>query len=104
MFARILRSRIKIDRLGEAIRVFEGDVIPLCRGQKGFEGGYFLSDPQTGESLAITIWESREAMLATEQSRFFQAQVAKFIPFYAKPPVREIFEVTLTEEAKPAKD
>jgi hypothetical protein len=39
-------------------------------------------------------------MLANEASRFFQEQVARFIPFYAKPPIREAFEVTIREEAK----
>ncbi|MBN2408674.1 MAG: hypothetical protein JXE07_02965 [Candidatus Aminicenantes bacterium] len=104
MFARILRSRLKIDRMGQAARTFEEDVIPLCRKQTGFNGGYFLIDPKTGESIAITFWESREAILATEQSRFFQAQVAKFIPFYAQSPIRDVYEVTLKEGAGPPKD
>ncbi|MFZ2053531.1 MAG: antibiotic biosynthesis monooxygenase [Candidatus Aminicenantales bacterium] len=103
MFARILRSRLKIDKIDEASRTFREGVIPLCREQRGFKGGYILSDPKTGESVAITFWESREAMLANEQSHFFQEQVAKFIPFYAKPPVREAYEVTLQEEAETAK-
>ncbi|HUU38897.1 MAG TPA: antibiotic biosynthesis monooxygenase [Candidatus Desulfaltia sp.] len=104
MFARILRSRLKIDKIDEATRTFREGVIPLCREQRGFKGGYFLSDPKTGESVAITFWESREAMLANEQSHFFQEQVAKFIPFYTKPPVREAYEVILQEEAETPKD
>jgi hypothetical protein len=58
-----------------------------------------MSDPKTGESVAITLWESEDDMLATEASRFFQEQVARFIPFYAKPPIREAYEVTLRAEA-----
>ncbi|MGB7294818.1 MAG: antibiotic biosynthesis monooxygenase [Candidatus Aminicenantales bacterium] len=104
MFARVLRSRMKIDKMDDAARTFEEDVIPLCRKQRGFEGGYFMGDPKTGESITITFWESREAMIATEQSRFFQEQVAKFIPFYTKPPVREIYDVILKEESGPLKD
>ncbi len=104
MFARILRSRLKIERIGDAIRTFEEGVLPLCREQHGFEGGYFLADPKTGESVAITFWKNREAMLQTEQSHFFQEQVAKFIPFYIKPPVREAYEVTVQEKAGKTKD
>ncbi len=104
MFARILRSRLKLDKIDEATKTFREVVIPLCREQMGFKGGYFMSDPKTGESVAITFWESREAMLANEQSHFFQQQVAKFIPFYVKPPVREAYEVILQEEAETAKD
>ena len=104
MFARILRSRLKIERIDEATRTFEEGVIPLCREQRGFEGGFFLTDPKTGESVAITFWESKEAMQANEQSHFFQEQVAKFIPFYIKPPIRESYEVTLLGKAGTAKD
>jgi heme-degrading monooxygenase HmoA len=104
MFARMLRSRLKIDKIDEAVRTFREGVLPLCREQKGFMGGYFMSDPKTGECVTITLWESREAMLANEQSHFFQEQVAKFIPFYAKPPVREVYEVTLQAEAETSKD
>ncbi len=99
MFARILRSRLKLDKIDEAAKTFRENVIPLCREQEGFKGGYFMSDPKTGESVAITFWENREAMLANEQSHFFQQQVAKFIPFYVKPPVREAYEVIMEEEA-----
>lgn len=104
MFARILRSRLKIERIDEATRTFEEGVIPLCREQRGFEGGFFLTDPKTGESVAITFWESKEAMQANEQSHFFQEQVAKFIPFYIKPPVREAYEVILRVEVESPKD
>ena len=100
MFARILRSQLKVDKITDATRTFKEIVIPLCRKQQGFKGGYYMSDPKTGESVAMTIWESEEAMLANEASHFFQEQVARFIPFYAKPPIREAFEVTIREEAK----
>jgi heme-degrading monooxygenase HmoA len=100
MFARILRSQLKIDRIVEATKTFREEVIPLCRRQRGFRGGYFMGDPKTGESVAITLWESREAMLENERSHFFQEQVTKFIPFYADPPVREAYEVILEEEVE----
>jgi heme-degrading monooxygenase HmoA len=100
MFARVLRSQLKIDKIAEATRTFREVVLPLCRKQRGFKGGYYMSDPKTGEYVAITLWESEDDMLANEASHFFQEQVARFIPFYAKPPIREAFEVTIREEAK----
>lgn len=99
MFARILRSRLKAEKIDEAARTFREGVLPLCRQQQGFKEGYFLSDSETGEAVFVTFWESREAMLANEQSHFFQEQVAKFIMFYTKPPVREAYEVIVKEEA-----
>jgi heme-degrading monooxygenase HmoA len=103
MFARILRSQLKREKIDEATRTFREVVLPLCREQQGFKGGYFMSDPESGESVTITLWENREAMLANEKSNFFQQQVAKFIPFYIKPPVREAYEVILQEEAETPK-
>jgi len=100
MFARVLRSQLKIDKIAEATRTFKEIVVPMCRKQRGFKGGYFMSDSKTGESVAVTLWMNEEDMLANEASHFFQEQVARFIPFYAKPPIREAFEVTIREEAK----
>jgi heme-degrading monooxygenase HmoA len=98
MFVRIVKSRMRVDRLAEAGRVFRETVFPLCRKQPGFKGGYFLSDPKTGDSLAMTFWESEDDMLATETSRFFQEQLVRFVPFYVQPPIRESYEVIIRED------
>ena len=105
MFARVLKMSLKADKVAEATRIFRETVIPLCRKQRGFKGSYYMSDPKTGGSLALTLWERKEDMLATEASHFFQEQVARFIPFYAKPPIREAFEVEVMvpEESKEVK-
>ena len=100
MFARVLKSQLKIDKIAEATRTFREVVLPLCRKQRGFKGAYYMSDAKSGESVAVTLWESEDDMLANEASHFFQEQVARFIPFYAKPPIREAFEVTIREEGK----
>jgi heme-degrading monooxygenase HmoA len=97
MFARLLRMQIKIDRIDEATKLFEKKVVPLCKKQKGFKGAYFMADPKTGEGIAITLWESEEDLCATEQSHFFQEQVAKFLPFYTKAPIREAYEVAVRD-------
>jgi len=105
MFARVLKMQLRVDKIPEATRIFRETVIPLCWKQRGFKGGYYMSDPKTGGSLALTLWERKEDMLATEASHFFQEQVARFIPFYAKPPIREAFEVEVMvpEESKEVK-
>ena len=97
MFARVLRSRFRAGKVDQAVELFEKNVLPQCRKQPGFKGAYFLDDRGTGESVAITFWESEEAMLASERNQFFQQQVAKFIPYYEGSPVREAYEVILKE-------
>ena len=93
MFARFLRIKTKVERIDEVASLFEESVIPLCKTQKGYKGAYFLTDRKTGSSIPITLWESEEDMMATEQSRFFQEQVVKFLSFFKAPPIREAYEV-----------
>lgn len=66
-YARLLRMHLKIDRIDAAKKIFEESIIPLCKGQKGFLGAYFLE------------------------------QIIKFMPFFTSPPIREGFEVVVNE-------
>ena len=100
MFARVLRSQFRVNKVAEASKLFQESVVPQCRKQKGFKGAYFMTNAKTGEAVIMTLWESEEAMLANEESRFFQDQVAKFVCFYAKPPIREAYEIAAIAEMK----
>lgn len=97
-YARVLRMNLKIDRVDMAKKIFEESVIPLCKNQKGFLGAYFLADKESGTCVPITLWESEEDMLATERGAFFQEQIIKFMPFFKSPPVREGYEVVVSEK------
>ncbi len=103
MYARILRSHFKPEKVDEAARMFEESVLPLCRQQPGFRGAFFMKDAGSGDSVVITLWEDQDAMLASERSRFFQEQVAKFVPFYREAPIRDAYEVLLREKVKAPK-
>ena len=95
MYARMLKIQTAVDQIDAAAMLLEESVIPLCKNLKGFKGGQFLADSKTGNGLILTFWESEEAMHASEQSRFFQDQVTKFIGFFTSPPLREAYEVIL---------
>jgi hypothetical protein len=97
MHARLLKAKFGLDGVDEAIRLFEESVIPGCKKQKGFRGGYFLDERESGECLLITMWETEKDMLANEESSFFQEQVVKFMPFFRTPPVRESYEIAVSE-------
>jgi heme-degrading monooxygenase HmoA len=97
MFVRLLRTKIDTDRIDEASKLFGEGVIPLCRDQKGFQGAYYLADRESGNCLLMTLWESKKNMMATEESRFFQEQLVKFIVFFKEPPIREAYEVLVKE-------
>ena len=99
MQARLLRMNIVAARVREVEELFAGEIVPLCRKQPGFRGGYFLRDAATGECMAITFWKDEAAMLANERNRFFQEQVAKLLRFFTSVPVRETYEVAVEDEA-----
>jgi heme-degrading monooxygenase HmoA len=43
-------------------------VVPAAQQQKGFKGGFLLSDPNTGKGVSIALWETENDMKASETS------------------------------------
>ncbi|MFQ5722699.1 MAG: antibiotic biosynthesis monooxygenase family protein, partial [Candidatus Aminicenantales bacterium] len=72
-------------------------VVPEAKAQKGYCGLYLFIDRQSGKGVSISLWDSEKEAVANEKSRYYQEQVAKFIAFYAKPPIREGYEVSVFE-------
>ena len=66
MFARVTTVQGPVDRLDEGARMIQERVIPAARQQRGFRGGYWLADRQTGKVLAVVLWEDEEAVRASE--------------------------------------
>ena len=73
MFARVTTVQGPVDRLDEAARMIQEQVIPAARQMSGFKGAYWLANRQAGTVLAVALWESQEALRASaaamEQSR-----------------------------------
>ena len=95
MFARLIICEWKSDKLGEGIELYRDSVIPAAKPQKGFRGGYLLTDRKTGKGISIALWESEEDLIAGETSGYLREQLGKFKDYFAAPPVREIYEVSL---------
>jgi hypothetical protein len=57
MVARVTLAEIDTMRmaLDDAVRRFEGSVLPRLREQDGYEGGYVLATPE-GRALVMTFW------------------------------------------------
>ena len=98
MHARMLRMQFKPERIDEAARLFSEDIVPNCRGQAGYRGAYFLVDRKLGECVPLTLWETEADMLATEENRFFQTQLVKFLGFFRHGLVRETYEVAIADQ------
>ena len=67
MFARVSTYTGTSDQLDEAIRQVQESVVPRAEQLDGYKGAYFLVDRQHGKSLTVTLWDSEEAMRASEE-------------------------------------
>ncbi len=97
MFARLTLLKISSDRIDEFAKRFKKSVITAAKSQKGYHGSRVFMDRKTGNGMVITLWESEEYAVANEKNRFYQEQIAKFITFYKKPPIREGYEVVFQD-------
>lgn len=58
MHARLTSVSISPDRIAEGNRIYQESVGPAVANLKGFRGAFLLSDPNTGESISMTLWET----------------------------------------------
>jgi len=66
MFARVTSMQGPPDRIDESARQIQEQAVPFARQLSGFKGAYWLADRRTGKGLSVTLWESEEAMRASE--------------------------------------
>lgn len=97
MFARLLRIQTRLDRIDEAAKLFEDQVIPSVKPIKGHISAKFLADRKTGDCVIMTMWETEEDLLETEHNLIFQEQLVKLMQYFITPPIREIYEILYTE-------
>ena len=93
MFARLTALQFKVEGIDEAIKIYQENIAPATKSQKGYKGLYFFLDRDTGKGASITLWETEEDAIANEQNRYYQEQIVKHMHLYAKPPIRERYEV-----------
>jgi heme-degrading monooxygenase HmoA len=67
MWARVSTYELAGQDLEEAIRGFERAVAQL-RGMEGASDAYLLVDRGSGRALTVTLWESEEALAASEDA------------------------------------
>jgi quinol monooxygenase YgiN len=96
MYTRVTAVHIQPDKLDEAIRIYEESVVPAAKQQPGYRSTMLVTDRASGKGMAITTWATEADLQASEASGYYQEQVAKFAPLLASPPVREVYEVTVT--------
>jgi hypothetical protein len=71
MFARVSQFAVEPERLQQGRRAVEDHVIPALRMQPGYSGGLLLGDAQSGKVLTVSLWETEEAMHATDEASYW---------------------------------
>jgi len=68
MFARVSTYTGTSDEIDEAIRQVRENTLAKLKQLEGYKGAYLIVDRQNGKSLAVTLWESEEAMSTSEEA------------------------------------
>jgi heme-degrading monooxygenase HmoA len=93
MHARLTRIEASPDLLDDLGQLFEQQTLPQIEGLDGFEGYILLGDRSNGTAIAITYWESPEAMQASEEAVQQPRQQAADVAGARSAPVVERYEV-----------
>jgi heme-degrading monooxygenase HmoA len=59
MYARNVTFHLKSNSHSDYTRTFENEILPLLRKQKGFKEEITLSNPNSQETIAISLWENK---------------------------------------------
>lgn len=68
MFARVNIFQGSPESLDQSQKIAEERIVPELRTLDGSIGLFVLGDRQTGRSIAITLWDSEQAMKASEET------------------------------------
>jgi heme-degrading monooxygenase HmoA len=93
MWSRVTKIKVDPSKISEEKRIIEESAVPAAKEKKGFRGVVWLSEPSTGKGIVISFWETKEDLLANEESGFFQEQEAKFSSVLTEPALKEHYEV-----------
>jgi heme-degrading monooxygenase HmoA len=94
MFGRINYVTFKTDRLADVRRMWPQGVASY-RG-KGFEAGYLLLEPSTGESISVVVFKDEASCRGNEKGGDFTKAETPFRELRKTEPDRHYFDVAAT--------
>ena len=71
MFARVTQLAVNPERLQQGRHAVEEHVVPALRMQAGYNGGLLLGNPESGKVLTVSLWETEQAMHATDEASYW---------------------------------
>jgi len=80
MYARVTSIRFPPDMKVEVSSVAQG-LAPILKQQRGFEGLQVLTDPNAGEGIIVSLWETEADAEASEASPSYIGQMSMMSSF-----------------------
>jgi heme-degrading monooxygenase HmoA len=94
VYARVATIRFPPDMRAEVVRVARG-LTPVLREQQGFNGLQVLTDPNAGEGIIISLWETEDAAKASEAGSSYIGQMSMMSSFLYGPLTPKTYEVDI---------
>ncbi len=65
--------------------LYQDSIIPEVKAQKGSCSIYLLVDRNTGNVITVAFWDSKEDMMATEESGLTKEWISRFNDYWSEP-------------------
>jgi heme-degrading monooxygenase HmoA len=102
MYARLSRfAGLPPERIEDTVREFEQQHLPMLEGAEGFQGIVVGVDWSSGKAAAITFWDSREALDASDRAATQAREAALDRAEPDREPIVDRYEVVLQREVQP---
>ncbi len=94
MYAKVTNIKFPSGMRAEVVRVAQG-LAPILRGQRGFEGLQVLTDPNEGEGIIVSFWETEDDAKASEAGSSYIGQMSMMSSFLYEPLAPKTYEVSV---------
>jgi heme-degrading monooxygenase HmoA len=71
MFARVTTSSMPKDKIDENSKFMAENTFPGSKKQKGYKGFLTMTNPETGERVTVSLWDTEADMKASEKASYF---------------------------------
>jgi heme-degrading monooxygenase HmoA len=94
MYARVTNIRFPPDMKAEVSRVAQG-LAPILKQQRGFKGIQVLTDPNAGEGIIVSLWETEADAEASETTSSYIGQMSMMSSFLIESLAPKTYEVSV---------
>ena len=99
MYARVSSAQIRPGTGDQVLAVWQRQIIPALRRQRGFRRVQLLHDPGSERTMSLSFWDSEADADASRNSDFMREALAALLPFHASTPDQQHMELVLDESA-----